>query len=266
MNYYHLVVEGKDKTKAKLINEHSLDEINDLAQKYLSKKDFWVEGVKFDYDNVKKFSVYKTDCTTDEIITILYEQTDPAIIMTYDDYDALKNKFYSINISNSVLNNVVLIVNDSKTTQMENKNVFIVYGRDENLLNEVKLLVTQLGLKPILISNEPDKGRSIFGKIKDSVNKCCYSIVLWTPDDVGSLATETEKIQFRARENVLIELGYVVAKLGEENVTIIKKGNPNIPTDIQGLALILREESEWKNHLYKNLKEVFKDISSDDIL
>ena len=74
-----------------------------------------------------------------------------------------------------------------------------------------------------------------------------------------------KKTNFRARENVLIELGYVIAKLGGENVSVLKKGETNIPSDLQGLSLVMREESKWEYHLVKNMKEVFKDISSDQI-
>ena len=264
MSYYHLVVIGKDKRKSNMTNESSLKEINKISKEYLSKEDFSVNGKRFNYDEVSEFSVYETSDTVEEIICYLDSNVESGTLFSYDVYSALKEGSYSNNISNQVFSRS-RVKNDSKSKKVEDKNVFIVYGRDDNLLNEVKVLLLQLGLKPITICNESDKGRSILTKVKECVDKSSYSIVLFTPDDKGSLATETEKTNFRARENVLIELGYVIAKLGGENVSVLKKGETNIPSDLQGLSLVMREESKWEYHLVKNMKEVFKDISSDQI-
>ena len=264
MSYYHLVVIGKDKRKSNMTNESSLKEINKISKEYLSKEDFSVNGKRFNYDEVSEFSVYESTDTVEEIICYLDSNVESGIVFAYDVYSALKEGSYSNNISNQVLSKR-RVKTDSKSKKVKNKNVFIVYGRDDILLNEVSLFLLKLGLHPIIISDKPDKGRTILTKIKESVEECSYSIVLFTPDDKGSLATETEKTNFRARENVLIELGYVIAKLGSEKVSVLKKGETNIPSDIQGLSLVLREEAEWKHHLVRNMKEVFKDISSDQI-
>lgn len=63
--------------------------------------------------------------------------------------------------------------------------------------------------------------------------------MLATPDDEGKAKSETN-YRSRVRQNVVLELGMFLAKLGREKVAILLKEAPDFerPSDIQGLVYI----------------------------
>ena len=65
-------------------------------------------------------------------------------------------------------------------------------------------------------------------------------MVLATPDDEGHRANRPDEKTFRARQNVVLELGMLLAKLGRSKIAVLIK-NPSTmerPSDIQGLVYI----------------------------
>ncbi|HHC7361252.1 TPA: TIR domain-containing protein, partial [Vibrio parahaemolyticus] len=77
---------------------------------------------------------------------------------------------------------------------------------------------------------------------------------LYTPCDRGAKASERTPM-FRARQNVVFEHGYFIAKLGRSKVTAIVKGNIELPNDFSGVVYVPFDESEaWKLSLAREMK------------
>jgi len=72
----------------------------------------------------------------------------------------------------------------SKPTEIS-KNVFIVHGRDEKSKLELARMLEQLGLRPVILSEQPDKGRTIIEKLEEETIDVGYAFVILTPDDIG---------------------------------------------------------------------------------
>lgn len=82
-------------------------------------------------------------------------------------------------------------------------------------------------------------GQTIIEKLEECSKEVGYAIILATPDDEGkSISEEANKL--RVRQNVVLELGMFLAKLGREKVAILLKEDKNFekPSDIQGLIYI----------------------------
>lgn len=131
---------------------------------------------------------------------------------------------------------------ENSSINFDNKKVFIVYGHDESLLDKVKLLLTQVGLAPIVLRDEPSHGNTIIKKIEEN-SDVGYGIVLYTPDDKvyapdkkEDNGEDTSKPTFRARQNVIFEHGYLIGKLGRDHVNALVKGNLEIPGDLGGVV------------------------------
>lgn len=128
------------------------------------------------------------------------------------------------------------------------RNVFIVHGRNKEALEAVELLLTKLGLRPIVLQQQRDHGRTVIKKFEDSTN-VAFAVVLMTPDDVGSLQGAGE-VEPRARQNVIFELGYFVGKLECGKVCVLHKGVVEIPSDYCGVLYISMDaEDRWKIRL-----------------
>lgn len=126
--------------------------------------------------------------------------------------------------------------------------VFIIHGHDNELKTEIQLLLTRAGVNNLVLHEQPDKGRTIIDKLVEESNNSNYAIALLSPDD------RLEDGSNRARQNVILEIGYFIGKLGKERVRILRKGDIEIPSDLQG---ILYENYDvpgaWKIKICKEL-------------
>ena len=87
-----------------------------------------------------------------------------------------------------------------------------------------------------------------------------YAVVLLSPDDVGAASDKRDKLQARARQNVVLELGYFIGKLGRSHVCPIVRGQIEAPSDFHGVVYVPFEGEDWKFHLVKELKYLGFDI------
>ena len=125
-------------------------------------------------------------------------------------------------------------------TEEASKEIFIVYGRDEAAKGQLAGLLRKWKLEPLILDERSPEGRTIIGQLEHYTSLSQYAIVLATPDDEGHRAGQSDKKAFRARQNVVLELGMVLAKLGRDRVVILLKDSDEMerPSDIDGLIYI----------------------------
>jgi predicted nucleotide-binding protein len=118
--------------------------------------------------------------------------------------------------------------------KQQSKDIFIVHGHDEAAMHEVARCIDQLGLHAIILHEQPDKGRTIIEKFEDHTD-VGFAVVLLTPDDMGYPKDKPSEAKPRARQNVVLELGYFSGILGRANVCALLKGYIEIPSDYAGV-------------------------------
>ncbi|MEZ8966363.1 TIR domain-containing protein [Vibrio breoganii] len=126
--------------------------------------------------------------------------------------------------------------------------VFIVHGHDDVLRLEVDNFIRKIGMIPIVLMDQASGSSTIIEKI-EKYGKADFAIVLYTPCDVGRHKNATE-LNGRARQNVVFEHGYFIARLGRDNVAAIVKQGVEIQNDIQGVVYI-GAELDWQTRLLK---------------
>jgi len=128
-----------------------------------------------------------------------------------------------------------------KQATTDSNKVFIVHGRDKGALIEAENLVRRLGLEPIVLNRMASSGLSLIEKFEKYAD-VQYAIVLLTPDDIGALYENAPlqqlELKFRARQNVIFELGFFYGKLGRSKVCCLYKDNIELPTDITGIVYL----------------------------
>lgn len=131
--------------------------------------------------------------------------------------------------------------------------VFVVHGRDEVARGEVVSFLEGIGLEAIVLHEQPNMGRHLLTKFIDEAALVTFAIVLMTGDDVGG---EKDGPQApRARQNVILELGYFLAHLGQSKVCAIKTPGLETPSDFDGIVYISMDaEQQWKWELLRELK------------
>lgn len=129
------------------------------------------------------------------------------------------------------------------------RKVFVVYGHDVLARTQLEAMLRRWGLEPLILDQTLSEGRTIIEKLENYLDEIGFGIVLATPDDIGYPVGREQEQTYRARQNVVLEAGMLLAKLGRKKVAILIKQQPNMekPSDIQGLVYIPFKEDLEKD-------------------
>jgi len=137
--------------------------------------------------------------------------------------------------------------------QPPSRKVFIVHGHEGELREAVSGFLRKIDFTPVILHEQSNQGRTIVEKFEAHA-EVDFAVVLLTPDDVGGPKGGAQ--QPRARQNVILELGYFIGKLGRQNVCAIKLGDLELPSDIIGVMWTpFDAHSAWKTALAKELRD-----------
>ena len=136
--------------------------------------------------------------------------------------------------------------------------VFVIHGHDHGTKETVARFLQGLDLEPIILHEQPNQGRTIIEKFEEYA-QVGYAVVLLTPDDVGG--SNSDDLAPRARQNVILELGFFLGQLGRGKVAALVKSNLEIPSDYSGVLYIPLDENDgWQMKLARELKAAEFDI------
>ncbi len=136
----------------------------------------------------------------------------------------------------------------------QTRRVFLVHGHDERVRETVARFLEKLDLECVILHEQPNKGRTIIEKFEDYAD-VAFAVVLLTPDDRGGVADAAfEAQQKRARQNVLLELGFFLGVLSRSRVCALYVEGVEIPSDYSGvLFLPLDDGGAWRMGLLREL-------------
>ncbi len=134
--------------------------------------------------------------------------------------------------------------------------VFIVHGHDELTKVNVARFIEKLGLDSIILHEQPNKGQTIIEKFESNAADVGFAVVLLTPDDLGAPKDKKDEPSHRARQNVVMELGYFCGALGRDKVCVLYKEGVEIPSDYLGVVYTPLDDGDgWHLKLAKEMKE-----------
>jgi len=133
--------------------------------------------------------------------------------------------------------------------------VFVVHGSNEAVKESVARLIEKLALKAIVLHEAPNEGRTIIEKFEHHAARAGFAAVLLTGDDVGAPRSEIENLRLRARQNVVLELGYFSAKLGRGKTCVLYEEGVELPSDMAGVVYVaLDAAGAWRLRLAAEMK------------
>ena len=158
---------------------------------------------------------------------------------------------------------------ESHNMELSNR-IFIVHGHDEALKEKVARTISQLDLKPIILHEQEDGGKTIIEKFESNAKYCQYAVVLLTADDLGQSKKDKAKgdePKERARQNVVFEMGYFMGKLTRSRVFVLLDDGVDKPGDLGGLVYVpTKDEYGWKLRLVKELKSCGYNVAANQII
>lgn len=146
------------------------------------------------------------------------------------------------------------------------RKVFLVHGHDEEAKLQVMVFIIQLGLVPIVLSEQALDGSTIIEQIERH-GGADFAVAIMTPDDFGGSKREPDKVSDRARQNVIFEMGYFIGRLSRARVRVLCKEGIEILSDFHGVLYIQMDiGGGWKLKLARELKESGFDINLNNAL
>ncbi len=140
------------------------------------------------------------------------------------------------------------------TSSNSSNSILLVHGQDNESKQEVARLIERQGLEVIILEEQPSKGRTLIDKFVQEASKVGFAVVLLTPDDEGRRQGTEDTLRPRARQNVIFELGFVSAYLGQDRVCALLKRGIEIPSDYSGVVYVSLEDNDWKLRLIRELQ------------
>jgi predicted nucleotide-binding protein len=140
------------------------------------------------------------------------------------------------------------------------RRVFVVYGHDGQAKTQLEAMLRRWDLEPLILDQLPSEGQTVIEKPeKYAQSDVGFAVVLATPDDEGNIIGKQDEKKFRARQNVVLELGLLLGKLGRPKVAILLKNQEKMerPSDIQGLIYLpfTDDVAETKVQLAKEMEK-----------
>lgn len=143
--------------------------------------------------------------------------------------------------------------------------VFVVHGLNQGVKEAVARFLEKLDLEAIILHEKPNAGRTVIEKFADYAD-VQFAVVLLTADDEGRVRGNPADPMLRARQNVILELGYFLGKLGRARVCALYEADVEIPSDYQGVLFVELDKSDrWKFELVRELHAAGFDVDANRI-
>lgn len=266
MMYYHVIIKSKsdkfhgefkpDLTREKLFSR--------FIEPYEQGNPIVINGKTVQAEDFERIKIFESDRIIESFIPQIKADpfNSPAALLgrlSYTHQAILRTKDVTDDFIEGVVGYKKALVsskNTESTLREGNKRqVFIVHGHDESAQNKAARFIEKLGFEAIILHEKASSGKTIIEKI-EYYSDVGFAIVLYTPDDVGSVKSKPDNLNVRARQNVVFEHGYLIGKLGRENVTALVDGKLELPNDISGVVYIgLDDASAWRLQLAKEMKQ-----------
>lgn len=141
-----------------------------------------------------------------------------------------------------------------KRVSADSGRVFVVHGHDDGAKETVARYLSKLDLTPVVLHEQPNRGRTIIEKFEAHAD-VAFAVVLFTPDDVGHPTGKPEEAKSRARQNVVLELGFFMAALGRDRVCVLYKSGVEVPSDYSGVLYHAMDDGgAWRFLLAKEMQ------------
>ena len=134
----------------------------------------------------------------------------------------------------------------------DSRKIFLVHGHDQAVTSVVARFLEKLRLQAVILHEQPNEGQTIIEKFERHAD-VGFAVVLLTPDDVGGSAPGSD-LRPRARQNVILELGYFIGKLGRPRVCALYVAGVELPSDLHGLVWVPYDSGSWQTKLASEMR------------
>lgn len=274
--YYHVTI--------KLKSEHTYDEyktdltreqvISRYVEPYEQGESLLINGKTVTPDDLERIKFYCSENTIESYVPAIRAKNRNSSFITFSGQSDVRT---AISQSSDVTDEFISgplgykkklqnCTPSKKDHVLDKSKVFIVHGHDDTAKTKAARFVEQLGLEAIILHEQASSGRTIIEKIEYYSN-VGFAIVLYTPDDIGNVKCKPDELKGRARQNVVLEHGFLIGKLGRGNVAALVEQPIELPNDISGVVYLnIDEANAWQLQLAKEMKQSGYNIDMNDLI
>jgi len=262
------IQEGNSILNKPINNESTLKE---TREEYYIWNDFNSELLKSKFNNEE--NEYKESYDNVNSIGVFFSGEENGLYEEIESFKSnVKNK---INNLQSLLKRVELLKSEIgkesiKGEKMNEYNyndsdIFIVHGHNNEIKESVARLLENQNLNPIILHEKPNQGRTIIEKFEHNTQNTGFAVILLTDDDKGKAKSDL-KLKMRPRQNVVLELGYFIGKLGRSRICPLYTKGVELPNDFSGVVYNEIDSNDaWKLKLIKELKAAGYDVDANKL-
>ena len=242
MPYYHVLIETNNPDEQYYeLDKTDLSEIKGEVVIPLLKGDqFMFNGYFLDKTKVKRILIKESDCTSKKYADDM-DKKYPDYPLPTQEQEIVMDDEYTRNITNRIKKEC-----ESQIQEATTKSEALTPDKPKIPMDKSKVFI---------LHEQASSGKTIIEKIEANSN-VGFAIVLYTPCDLGASKAEKDQLRPRARQNVVFEHGYLIGKIGRENVCALVKGDIEKPTDISGVVYIPMDEGDgWKLAIAKEMRD-----------
>jgi predicted nucleotide-binding protein len=155
-------------------------------------------------------------------------------------------------------------------TDAAKHSVFVVHGHDDDALNVVKQFLIEIDVIPIILRDIEEPDDSLLRRFLRVAEQASFAVVVVSPDDIGASLVHygapkggENTLRYRARQNVILELGFFLGKLKEFRKVFVLRKLPQepwpefeMPSDLAGAIFKdIDLQGRWKVLLKAALAE-----------
>lgn len=254
------------------LDKTDLKEVEDrVVIPYFKKDDIQFDGYFLKNSEIRRITIKQTEKSAQELSKYENDNMAEGIIMYISPSDIISYDHHAEDITTSVFEQVksqlsnVNYKSPVKDESIDFSKVFIVHGHDDLAKTEAARFIERLGLCAVILHEQASGGKTIIEKIEEHTS-VGFAIALYTPCDIGSSVKE-EVQRKRARQNVVFEHGFLIGKLGRQNVCALVKGDVETPNDISGVVYIpLDSHGAWNLAVAKELRKAGYKIDMNKVI
>lgn len=178
-------------------------------------------------------------------IVLNKNQDDAHIVDTCYNYSFVKNVIREGDLWSSAVcaeriffgaNGIVSGVKTMSHEKPTRSRVFVVHRHKHPELKRVFSVLQQMSVDPIILPGEAPLSMTVVEAI-EHFGDAEYGIAIFTADE-QCISSPDEAPEFRARQNVIFETGFLMGKLERKRVMILYEDGVELPSDLKGILYI----------------------------
>jgi predicted nucleotide-binding protein len=137
--------------------------------------------------------------------------------------------------------------------------MFVGHGKNKKPLQQLAKTLDNLGIPYLVAEDEPNVGRPISQKVRDTMDQCGAAILIFSADE--EYFDKDQNSVWKPSENVSHELG-AAAVMYDDRVILFKEESVNLASNYSGIGYIPFE----KDHLDAKVNDLLRELMGLKIL